>query len=98
MLKPIRDNIIVKPIEQETVTKGGILLPGSSLEKPYQGVVVARNETFFMPDGTQKQAETHIGDIVIYGKHHGTEIEYNHEKYLVISEEFILCKEKQSNE
>ncbi|WP_010322153.1 co-chaperone GroES [Marinobacterium stanieri] len=93
MLNPVRDNIILDVIEQETTTSGGIVLPGSAVEKPYRGVVVAVNESFAMPDGTVKKAETAVGDIVYFGKTHGTEVQYQNKPYLVISEEFILCKE-----
>ncbi len=93
MLKPVRDQIILDVIEQETTTRGGIVLPGSAVEKPYRGVVVAVNESFTMPDGSVKAAETELGDIVYFGKTHGTEVQYQGKQYLVISEEFILCKE-----
>jgi len=93
MLEPIRDQIILDVVEQQTTTSSGIVLPDSAVEKPYMGVVLAVNEEFTMPDGTVKKAETKVGDIVYFGKSHGTEIQYRDKKYLVISEEFILCKE-----
>lgn len=93
MLKPVRDNIVLDVIEQEAKTQGGIVLPGTALEKPYRGVVVAANDSFSMPDGTVKQCEVNVGDIVYFGKTHGTEIKYDGKPYLLISEEFILCKE-----
>ncbi|SEG12274.1 co-chaperone GroES [Marinobacterium lutimaris] len=93
MLKPIRDNIVLKVIEQEAKTAGGIVLPGSALEKPYRGEVVAANESFTMPDGSVKECEVKVGDTVYFGKTHGTEVKQGDENYLVISEEFILCKE-----
>lgn len=93
MLKPIRDNIILKIIEQDAVSAGGIVLPGSSVEKPYRGEVVACNKEFSMPDGSIKQCEVEVGDVVLFGKTHGTEVKSGGEKYLVISEDFILCKE-----
>lgn len=92
-LKPVRDNIVLEVIEQEAVSQGGIVLPGSALEKPYCGHVVAANETFRMPDGSQKECEVQVGDVVYFGKTHGTEIKQGDTTYLVISEEFILCKE-----
>jgi len=93
MLKPIRDNIVLEVIEQEAVSKGGIIIPGSALEKPYQGRVVAANSSFYMPDGSFKCCELLVGDIVYFGKTHGTEIKTGDKTYLVIAEEFILCKE-----
>ena len=93
MLKPIRDNVVLELIEQEAVSAGGIVLPGSSLEKPYRGVVVARNKQFVMPDGTIKQCELDIGDVAVFGKTHGTDIKYGETTYRVISEDLILCKE-----
>lgn len=93
MLKPVRDNIILEVIEQDAVSAGGIVIPTASLEKPYCGRVVAANDTFYMPDGSLKQCELAVGDIVYFGKTHGTEIKQGGKAYLVISEEFILCKE-----
>lgn len=90
--KPIRDNLIVKVIVPEATSAGGIVIPGAALDKPYCGEVVAVNESFTMPDGSIKQAECAPGDTVYFGKTHGTEIKHEGEKYLVISEEFILCK------
>lgn len=91
-IKPIRDNIVLKVIEQESVTQGGIVIPGQAMDKPYMGVVVAVNEQFTMPNGEIKQAECAVGDHVYFGKTHGSEIKHCGDKYLVISEEFILCK------
>lgn len=93
MLKPIRDNIVLEIIEQEAVSQGGIVLPGSALEKPYRGRVVAANEVFTMADGTAKECEVAVGDVVYFGKTHGTEVKQGDTTYLVIAEEFILCKE-----
>ena len=93
MLKPIRDNLILEIIEQETVTAGGIHLPGAALEKPYFGRVVECNDQYVMPDGSMHKSEIAKGDLVYFGKTHGTEIKHDGVKYLVISEEFILCKE-----
>lgn len=93
MLKPIRDNIILELIEQEAVSAGGIVLPGASLEKPYRGVVVACNESFAMHDGSVKQCEVAIGDTVLFGKTHGTDVKHGNKTYRVIGEQFILCKE-----
>lgn len=92
MLKPVRDNIVIKVLDQDPKTKGGILLPGEALEKPYKGVVIACNKQFSMPDGSIKKSEVEVGDIVMFGKTHGTEVAHQDSKYLVISEEFILCK------
>lgn len=57
------------------------------------GEVVAANDSFIMADGSEKKCEVEVGDIVYFGKSHGTEIKHDGETYLVISEEFILCKE-----
>jgi chaperonin GroES len=96
MLKPIGDNIVLQVIKEEALSAGGIVLPGSALEKPYHGKVVAANKQFTMPDGSIKQAEVFVDDLVVFGKSHGTEVKHEGEMFLVISEEFILCKE-QSN-
>lgn len=92
MLKPINDHIVLQIIEQENKTQGGIILPTAATEKPYHGRVVACNAEYRMPDGSVKATEVAVGDIVMFGKTHGTEVVHNNEKYLVIAEEFILCK------
>jgi len=98
MLNPVRDNIVLDVIEQETTTSGGIVLPGSAVEKPYRGVVMAANPQFTMPDGSLKRSEVSVGDVVYFGKTHGTEVQHKGRKFLVISEEFILCKEPASHD
>lgn len=93
MLKPIRDNIVLELIQQETTTAGGIVIPGAALEKPHRGLVVACNEQFVMPDGSVKQCEVAVGDIVLFGKTHGTDVKHEGTTYRIVAEEFILCKE-----
>ena len=94
MLKPIRDHVVLKLIEEKAESAGGIVRPIKAIEEPYRGVVVNVNETYTMPDGSSKKAEVIVGDIVYYGKTHGTEIiDRKGEKFLLISEEFLICKE-----
>ena len=94
MLEPIRDNVVLKVIEEKNETAGGILLSSGAVEKPMRGVVLAVNEEFVMPDGSLKKAECAVGDTVVYGRSHGTEVKHSGETYLVIAEEFILAREK----
>ena len=94
MLEPVRDNIVLKVIEENNETAGGIILSAGAVEKPCRGVVLAVNESFAMPDGSMKKAECAVGDTVVYGRSHGTEVKHGGEVYLVIAEEFILAKEK----
>lgn len=93
MLKAVGGNVILKLIEQEAKTSSGIILPTQSLEKPIKGIVIDCNESYFLADGITKKVEVEVGDIVYFGKGHGTEVHYNGEKYHVIREEFIYCKE-----
>lgn len=93
MLKPVGDNLILAVIEQEALSAGGIVLPGSALEKPHRARVVAANVGHYTPTGIYRTSEVAVGDIVLFGKTHGTEVKHEGKPYLVISEEFILCKE-----
>nr|WP_067285732.1 co-chaperone GroES [Marinobacterium profundum] len=93
MLKPVGDNIILEVIEQEAVSAGGIVLPGTAVEKPHRGRVLAANPSYYTPTGAFRTSEIAPGDVVLFGKTHGTEVKFEGKPYLVISEEFILCKE-----
>ena len=84
-LKTVLSKIIVEPTEAETVTKGGIIIPDTALEKPQQGVVVAVGA-----GKADEVMEIKVGDIVLYGKYAGTEIHHEDKKYLVMQQADVL--------
>jgi len=95
-IHPIGDRILVKALEAEDKTKGGIILPETAKEKPQEGKIVAVGKGKTLEDGTLKPLEVKVGDTVLYAKYAGTEVKVKDEDYLIIKEEDILAivKEK----
>ncbi len=89
---PLADRVVVQPITQEEVTKGGILLPDTAREKPQEGKVVAIGSGRIGEDGKRIPMEVAIGDTVIYAKYAGTEWKYDDEEYLILRESDIQAK------
>lgn len=90
-LKPLGDRIVVKPIEQDEITAGGIMLPDTAKEKPQKGKVLSigpggRNEA-----GARIPMDVSVGDTVLFAKYAGTEIKLDGEKVLVLRESDILA-------
>ena len=90
-LKPMGDRVVVRPSEQEDVTKGGIYLPDTAQERPQQGEVVAVGPGRALGNGKQIEMEVKAGDTVIYSKYAGTEVEVQDEELLVLGSNDILA-------
>lgn len=91
-LKPLGDRIVIKPLEAEAKSKGGILLPDTAKEKPHEGKVVAVGKGKTLDNGTSQTPEVKVGDRVLYGKYSGTEITTKEgEELLIMREEDILA-------
>jgi len=90
-LKPLGDRVVVKVMEQEERTKGGIVLPDTAKEKPQQGKVVAVGPGRILDNGQRVAPEVKVGDVVIFAKYGGTEVEVDGEEYLVLRESDILA-------
>lgn len=88
--KPLHDKILVKRVEQETVTAAGIILPDSAQEKPIQAKVVAVGSGTLCDNGSVRPIEVKEGDTVLFTKWGGTEIKLNGEEYLILAEKDIL--------
>lgn len=84
-MKPINDRVVVKPAPAEEMTKGGIIIPDTAKEKPQRGEVVAVG-----PGKEGNLMTVQVGDIVLYGKYAGQELNYNGEDYLIMREDDIL--------
>jgi chaperonin GroES len=91
-IKPLADRIVVRPIEREEMTKGGIVLPDTVKEKPQEGEVVAVGPGRLGEDGKRLAMEIKVGDIVIYTKYGGTEIRVDDEELMVLRESDVLAK------
>lgn len=90
-IAPLGDRILVKPLEAEEKTKGGIILPDTAKEKPQEGRVVAVGKGKVLEDGKVQPLEVKPGDKILYGKYSGTEIKLEDEEHLIIKEEDVLA-------
>jgi len=91
-LQPLADRIVVKPIEREEVTKGGIVLPDTAKEKPQEGKVIAVGPGRLSEDGKRIAMDVKVEDTVIYAKYGGTEIKIADEDLIILRESDILAK------
>ena len=91
-IKPLGDRVVIKPLEAETKTKGGIVLPDTAKEKPQEGKVIAVGKGKILDNGTVAPLEVKAGDKVLYGKYSGNEITTKDgEELLIMREEDILA-------
>jgi len=90
-ITPLGDRILVRPLEAEEKTKGGIILPDTAKEKPQEGRVVAVGKGKVLDDGKVQPLEVKPGDKILYGKYSGTEIKLEDEEHLIIKEEDVLA-------
>ncbi|MAQ53510.1 MAG: co-chaperone GroES [Chloroflexi bacterium] len=90
-LKPMGDRVVVRPSEQESLTKAGIYLPDTAQERPQEGEVVATGPGRVLKNGKRLEMEIKPGDKVIYSKFAGTEVEVQDEELLVLGANDILA-------
>ncbi len=91
-IKPLGDRVVIKPLEAEAKSKGGIVLPDTAKEKPQEGKVVAVGKGRILENGTVQAPEVKVGDKVLYGKYSGNEITTKEgEELLIMKEEDILA-------
>ena len=91
-LQPLADRLVVKPIEREEVTKGGIVLPDTVKEKPQEGEVLAVGPGRLSEEGKRIEMDIKVGDTVIYSKYGGTEIKVEDDDLVILRESDILAK------
>jgi len=90
-IRPLHDRVVVKRLESEEKTAGGIVLPGSAQEKPIMGEIVAAGEGRVLDNGDKAALDVKTGDKVLFGKFAGTEINIEGEDYLVMREDDIFA-------
>ena len=90
MLKPLGDRIVVKAIDAETTTAGGIVLPDSAKEKPQTAEVIAVGPGKTLDNGTIAPVDVKVGEKVVYGKYSGTEIKVGGEEVIILRQDDIL--------
>ena len=91
-LQPLVDRIVVKPIEREEVTRGGIVLPDTIKERPQEGKILAAGPGRLTDDGKRIPMEVKVGDVVVYAKYGGTEIKVDDEELMILNESNVLAK------
>jgi chaperonin GroES len=89
-IRPLQDRIIVKRLEEETKTKGGIIIPDTAKEKPIEGKVTAVGKGKIADDGTLIKMEVKVGDTVLFSKYGGNEVKIDGQEYLIMREDDIL--------
>ncbi|MEJ2168715.1 MAG: co-chaperone GroES [Desulfobacterales bacterium] len=89
-LRPLQDRILVQRVEEETTTKGGIIIPDTAKEKPAEGKVIAVGNGKVGEDGKRIALEIKKGDRILFGKYSGTEVKISGEEYLIMREDDVL--------
>lgn len=89
-IKPLHDRVIVRRIEENTTTSGGIIIPDSAKEKPQEGEIIAVGEGKYREDGTRQTLDVKEGDRILFGKYSGSEITLDGEEFLMMREDEVL--------
>ena len=89
-LRPLQDRVVIKRVEEETKTVGGIIIPDTHKEKPAQGEVVAVGKGYRLQNGEVKALDVKKGDRVLFGKYSGTEVKVEGTNFLIMKEDEIL--------
>ncbi len=90
-LRPLHDRVIVKRMEEERLSAGGIVIPDSATEKPVRGEVIAVGNGKILENGEKRDLDVKAGDKVLFGKYSGTEVKVDGEELLVMREEDIMA-------
>ena len=89
-IRPLQDRVIVKRVQEEEKTKGGIIIPDTAKEKPQEGKVIAVGKGKVSDEGKLTPLDVKVGDKILFGKYSGTEIKLNGEEHLIMREDDIL--------
>lgn len=89
-IRPLQDRVIVKRVEEEEKTKGGIIIPDTAKEKPQEGEIIAVGPGKVTDEGKKIPMEVKVGDRVLFGKYSGSEIKIDGEEHLIMREDDIL--------
>ena len=90
-LRPLHDRVIVKRMEEERMSAGGIVIPDSATEKPVRGEVLAVGNGKILENGEKRALDIKVGDKILFGKYSGTEVKVDGEELLVMREEDIMA-------
>ena len=89
-VRPLGDRILVKRVESETKTKGGIIIPDTAKEKPQEALVVAVGPGAVRTDGSRRELLVKAGDRILFGKYSGTEVKIDGQDHLILNESDVL--------
>ena len=89
-IRPLQDRVIVKRVEEEETTKGGIIIPDTAKEKPMEGLVIAVGKGKTTEDGNLVKPDVKAGDRILFSKYAGTEVKIDGVEHLIMREEDIL--------
>jgi len=90
-IRPLQDRVMIRRVEEEKKSAGGIIIPDSAKEKPVEGEVVAVGNGKLLEDGTLRKLDVKVGDRVLFGKYNGTEVSLDGEERLIMREDDILA-------
>ncbi|MCK4729066.1 MAG: co-chaperone GroES [Desulfobacterales bacterium] len=89
-IRPLQDRILVRRLEEEETTKGGIIIPDSAKEKPSEGLIIAVGKGKVLENGTQLPLDVKKDDRILFGKYAGSDIKIEGEEYLIMREDDVL--------
>ena len=89
-IRPLHDRVVVRRMEEERTTAGGIVIPDSATEKPIQGEVIAVGKGKILENGETRPLDVKVGDRVLFGKYSGTEVKLDGKEFLVMREEDLM--------
>ena len=89
-IRPLHDRVLVRRMEEETMSAGGIVLPGSATEKPNQGEIIAAGKGRILESGDVRPMDVKNGDMVLFGQYSGTEVKVEGETLIMMREEDIM--------
>ncbi|MFQ5699463.1 MAG: co-chaperone GroES [Myxococcota bacterium] len=90
-IRPLQDRVLIRRVEEEETTAGGIIIPDTAKEKPQEGKVVATGKGKVRDDGKITPLDVKVGDRVLFGKYAGTDVTLDAEEYVILREEDILA-------
>ena len=90
-IRPLHDRVVIKRMEEERLSAGGIVIPDTAAERPIRGEVVAVGEGKSLDNGQVRPLKVKIGDKVLFGKYSGTEVKLNGTEYLVVREDDVFA-------
>ena len=90
-IRPLHDRVVIKRLEEERTTPGGIVIPDTATEKPIRGEVIAVGNGKFLESGEVRPLDLKVGDRVLFGKYSGTEVKVDGEDVLVMREDDVMA-------